>query len=253
MRAFILHQFSDTGLTAVNRAIIAAILLSVVIFCLETYQPLYQAYQPWFVAMEKGFIALFALEYCCRLYAVGQNPAYQGLKGRLKYMITPIALVDLIAIAPSLIFSYGFDSLALRAARAFKLLRLAKLGRYTQASRLIERTVSAVKYELLISLALAFGLMIIGAVVLYLVEGQEQPEIFGSIPHALWWSMATLTTVGYGDVYPITALGKLTASVIALLGIGIVALPAGIIAGSFMSQIEEQKKSRQERKRKEEE
>ena len=129
------------------------------------------------------------------------------------------------------------DLLLLRLIRLIRMFRIIKLVETNKSLLMFFRSISKSKSQLLSSLIVTLFLLLLGAVILYIVEGTTQPETFGSIPRAMWWSMATLTTVGYGDVYPITLLGKICASFIALIGIGVVALPAGIIAANFTNEL----------------
>ena len=173
---------------------------------------------------------LFGVEYILRVWSANLSK-----KGRWGYIKSFEGVIDLIAFLPALLIAGGSASVILRSLRIFRLLQLLKIGSVSRGILRIKIALSSCKSELMISIFLSLGLIFLGAVSIYFVEGQTQPEIFGSIPRALWWSMATLTTVGYGDVYPITTLGKIIASVMAIVGIGAVALPAGIIASAFMS------------------
>ena len=134
------------------------------------------------------------------------------------------------------------DLVLLRLLRLIRMFRIIKLIETNKSLLFFFRSISKSKSQLIASLIVTLFLLLFGAVILYIVEGNAQPETFGSIPRAMWWAMATLTTVGYGDVYPITLLGKICASFIALIGIGIVALPAGIIAANFTNELQDNNK-----------
>ena len=127
----------------------------------------------------------------------------------------------------------GLEAALLRMIRIVRLVRLARLGRYSLALQMIGAAVTDRRYELGVSVIIASGLMLLSSTALYLAEGAHQPENFGSIPRAMWWSVATLTTVGYGDIVPVTVTGRIFAAVTALTGIGIIAIPTGILAGAF--------------------
>ena len=129
------------------------------------------------------------------------------------------------------------DLVLLKALRLVRMFRVIKLIETNKPLRLFFRSIIKSKSQLISSFIVTLFLLLFGAIILYLVEGSAQPETFGSIPRSMWWSMATLTTVGYGDVYPVTLMGKLCASFIALIGIGVVALPAGIIAANFTNEL----------------
>ena len=129
----------------------------------------------------------------------------------------------------------------LRMARLGRILRLAKLGRMSRALEHLSEAVSSRREELLLSLMAGFFLMVVAATALYLAEGAIQPDKFGSILRALWWSVATMTTIGYGDVYPVTPLGKVLAAITAIFSIGFIALPTGILASAFSDAVQRHK------------
>ena len=146
-------------------------------------------------------------EYLARLWAVGENPKYQGVVGRIKCAVTPLALVDLIAVLPFVLAAGLGDTVLLRLFRLLRLVTLAKFGRYSTAIRNIGVALSDRRYELLMSVAAAFLVMLLTASVLHHTEGATNPEDFGSIPRALWWGVATVTKVGYAGAFPETILG----------------------------------------------
>ena len=134
-------------------------------------------------------------------------------------------------------------SYLLRLARLLRILRVAKLGRFSRAWTFVGRAIASRRYELLLTFYAAVFVMIVSATLLYIVEGPSQPEKFGSIPRALWWSVVTLTTIGYGDVYPETGLGKVFAGLTAVLGIGLIAAPTGILAAAFSDALQQQRQA----------
>lgn len=180
-------------------------------------------------------IITFSIEYMLRLWVSDfYHPEYPHWKARLKYAISGMAIIDLLAILPFYLpFLIKVDLRALRILRLFRLMRILKLNRYTESMMTILRVVRKKSSELISAIIVVLVLMVVAASLMYSVESVAQPEVFASMGDALWWAVATLTTVGYGDIYPITLLGKLLASLIALLGIGIVAIPTGIIVNGF--------------------
>lgn len=174
--------------------------------------------------------AVFAAEYAARLYAAPLNTRYSS---SLRYALTPASLVDLVVLVSFVMPFLGMEATVLRMLRAARLVRLARLGRYSLALQVIGAAISERRYELAVSVLVAFGLMLLSSSVLYFAERLVQPQTFGSIPRAMWWSVATLTTVGYGDSVPMTALGRVAAALTAFTGIGLIALPTGILAGAF--------------------
>ena len=231
--------------TILERVISYIILLSVLTLVLETEPTLRQPFQQYFFQAEIIFLTIFSCEYILRLSLAGVRPEYQGLKGRLKYMISPFALIDLVAILPSLLAGLLPDLMLIRLVRLVRMMRIAKLIKSNRALTAFFIACRTSGSQLAASLMATLLMLFVGAVLLYVAESEAQPEAFGSIPRAMWWSMATLTTVGYGDTYPVTVLGKLLASMVAILGISVVALPAGIIAANFSKQLENMKSDEQ--------
>ncbi|RUR53065.1 potassium channel family protein [Vreelandella populi] len=238
-KAKLYHQLApeawhEKGLSKLNQLICVLILLASLTAILET-EPTLRAMAPGlFTALEAIFIGMFTLEYLLRLYAIGEDPRYRGVTGRIRYIFSFWALVDLLAILP---FFLGFmshnNAFLLRLLRLARILRLARLGRFSQAWSALASALKSRTHELLLSAGVAGLLLLFSSCCLYVVEAAAQPEAFGSVPRALWWSIATLTTVGYGDVTPITALGKFFAGITAVAGIGIIAMPTGILAAAF--------------------
>ena len=226
------------GLSPLNRAVSFAILASALLACLETEPTLTAQWGSLFRWLEFALAVTFLVEYVLRVWTAGERPQYAGLLGRLRYMATPVALTDLAAVLPILLF-LGWDDVALvRVFRLLRILLLARLGRFSHAVKDILTAVAARRYELWISLLVALMLLLTSSTLLYLVEGEIQPAVFGSIPRAMWWSIVTLTTVGYGDVTPVTPLGRFFAALTALTGIGLIAMPTGILAAAFSEVIQ---------------
>ncbi len=234
-----------SGLSLLNGFIVALVLISFLVLALETEETIGPAWRAGIDILNLAIVAIFAFEYLVRLWVAGEDPRYKGLRGRLRYMMTPYAIADLIAFLPELLWilftpaGYGDEILIIL--RVLRLARLVKLARFIPAFDVLGATVERAGTQLLTTLAMALALVYISAVALYFIEGVggQQQESFASIPRALWWAIATLTTVGYGDVYPVTPLGRIFASVIALAGIGVVALPAGVFASAFSDELRE--------------
>ena len=220
------------GLSLTNKALAVAILVSVALAVLETEQSL-SKWAPAFRHAEFAFGCLFAMEYFARLWIAAPDSHGRSWMPRLRWALTPAALIDLLAFAPMLLLAGTAPTSLLRLSRLARVLRLAKLGRFSRAWAYIVEAVYGRRYELTLTLFVGLGLMLVSATCLYLVEGPLQPEKFGSIPRALWWSVITLTTIGYGDVYPESGLGRFLAAITAMLGIGLIAAPTGILASAF--------------------
>ncbi len=220
-------------ITLFDRGVLSLIVLSVILAVAESEYTLYDRAPHFFDSTALVFGIVFLIEYILRVYASKADPRFQGPWGRLRYMGSFWALVDLFALLPILAQLGGATPFLARLFRIFRILRLARLGRYSGALDGLVEAVKKRRFELTIAFAFASFLLLISASGLYMVEASRQPEHFGSIPRALWWSVATLTTVGYGDVTPITVLGKILAGITAVAGIGLIAMPTGILAAAF--------------------
>ena len=223
------------GLSWTNRVLIVLILVAATATVLETEPSIINGRLHLFFLVELATGLAFTAEYLARMWIVPDNPLYQGRRfARLRYALTPAALIDLAAILPTLMaLQSGSGALLLRFFRVLRILRLAKLGRMSRAWSNLVESVSERRHELFLTISLAMIVLLIASTLMYWAEAAAQPEKFGSIPRAMWWCIVTLTTVGYGDVYPITVLGKMLSGFVALAGIGLIAMPAGIIAAAF--------------------
>jgi voltage-gated potassium channel len=213
-------------------SIAALIVLNVFAVMLETEEPIRADYADMFNAFELFSVSVFALEYLARLWVSDLSPQYRPPHGnRLKYLLSPMALVDLLAIAPSLLSLAGVD---LRVVRVIRLMRLLKMTRHSEAMSALAAAIKAGRDELVLTMYIMGILLLVSGTLIYFAEHTAQPQEFSSIPASLWWAVVTLTTIGYGDVYPITVAGKLIAGVSAIFGIGMIALPGGIIASELI-------------------
>lgn len=233
------------GLSPVNRIVIGLIVLSVIAAVLESEPEVSVGHDDLFQALELAFGVLFGVEYLARLWTAPLNPKYgSGIRGVLRYATTPAAVLDLLALSPAFIIAIGGEAYLLRLFRLVRVLRLARLGRFSHAIVSLTEAVRSRRYELLLSVFVALLLLLVTSTLLYLVEGGTQPRTFGSIPRAMWWSIVTLTTVGYGDVFPQTPLGKVLAGLTAVTGIGLIAMPTGILASAFSDAIQRERQAR---------
>lgn len=197
----------------------------------------------WF---EDFSVAIFTIEYLLRLWSCVCHPEFaRPITGRLRFALRPMQIIDLLAILPFYLEFLVLDMRFVRVFRLFRLLRLAKLSRYSKTSQMLARVFTSRKEELLITASVMAVMLILASSFIYFAENEAQPDKFPDIPSAMWWAIVTLTTVGYGDVYPVTTLGKFLAAAIAVLGVGMFALPAGILGASFVEEIERQKVGKQ--------
>lgn len=218
------------GLSWLNRVILWMIVLTFIIGIVETEPTVRLGNEHLFHYGRILFLIVFAVEYAARLWVA---PLNAQPRSAWQYALTPASLVDLVVLLGMILPIVGMEPAMLRMVRALRIVRLARFGRYAIALRLVYKAVSSRSHELAISLIAALGLLVISSAMLYFAEAEAQPETFGSIPRAMWWSIATLTTVGYGDAVPITALGRFFASVTAITGVAAIAVPTGIFAASF--------------------
>ncbi len=190
-----------------------------------------------FVWFEGISLAIFIAEYLIRLWVCTEHPPMKRLspgEARKRYALSPFMVIDLIAILPTLVFSVvGLD---LRFLRVFRLLRLLKLARYSPTIITLGRVLYEERRALGAVVIIMFGLLMLSASVISIIEGEAQPDAFGTIPAAMWWALATLSTVGYGDVVPITPAGRVFGGVVTLLGVAMYALPIAIIASGFTNE-----------------
>ena len=219
----------------------ATILINLVAVILETVASLAASFEDLFLIIEGACVMVFTVEYVLRFWACTSDPRYRGpIRGRLRFATSPLALIDLLAIVPFYVpYLATADPMVVRLLRLVRLLRVLKLAHYSAALQRPGRGLDDKKEELLVALGLVLGLLVVASTLIYAVEHEAQPQAFSSIPASLWWGATTLTTVAYGDVYPVTPVGKFIASIIAILGVGMFALPAGILASAFGQQTRE--------------
>lgn len=222
------------GLSPVNIVLVILVLLAVAEAVIGTEPMISKGIEEELADFELGIGIIFLTEYIARLWIVVENPRFQKYRfPRLRYAVTPMAIIDLLAVVPSLFAFGGAPSLMLRFFRILRILRLAKLGRISNAWEFIQEAFYERRHEFALILGLLLLTVLISGSLMYLAEAEAQPDKFGSIPRALWWAIITMTTIGYGDTYPVTALGRLLGGIIAIAGVMMIALPTGIFAASF--------------------
>jgi voltage-gated potassium channel len=222
------------GLSPTNLFLAILIIVAVIAAVIGTEPLVVRGRQSLFDNFEVFVASIFAVEYAARVWTVVENPRFAGYRfPRLRYIVSPLAIIDLLAILP-VIFAFGGESsLILRFFRILRMLRLAKLGRTSRAWDAIRDALYERRFEFAVVLALVGVTLLISSSMLYLAEANAQPDKFGSIPRALWWAIITLTTIGYGDTFPVTTLGKIFGGVVAITGVMVVAIPTGIFAATF--------------------
>ena len=222
----------------IDMALIVLILSNVLAIVLESVNEINQEYSRSFELFERFSVSIFTVEYLARVWSSVEARDTSGKElSRFKYIFTPSAIIDLIAILPFYIMLLGPSAVDLRILRVFRLLRIFKLTRYSQSMTLMLDAIREHIRSFIAAITILVVVMLLAASGMYIFEREAQPESFGSIPHAMWWAFATLTTVGYGDVTPITLWGKVFGATITVVGVGMVALPAGILASAFSEQL----------------
>jgi len=231
-------QLDSFGSRIVESVLITLIIANVAAVALETVPGIYQHYRAFFRDFELFSIGAYTVEYVARVWSSMEDPrvAARGpFRGRLSFALRPLMVVDFLAFAPSyLVFVFPVD---LRLLRIFRLLRLVKLARYSQALPALLGVLYAERSALFASFILTLCVMCVSAELMQITEGSIQPKSFGTMPDAMYWAITTLTTVGYGDLVPVTPLGKLIAGVTMVTGLLLFALPIGILANGFVSDL----------------
>jgi voltage-gated potassium channel len=227
-----------------NIALGLLILLNVAAVILETVEPVRARYAEELAEFDAFSISVFWVEYVLRFWSCVEDPRFgPGFRGRLRFAFSPMALIDLAVIVPSLLPGEVFWDLRFaRVIRLVRLMRVFKFARYSNTLRTFGAVFRDKREEMALMLMLLLLLLVVSSSSMYFAEHEAQPKSFSSIPAAMWWSIVTLTTVGYGDIYPVTPWGKLIGAVIALLGIGFFALPAGILAAGFAEQLQKRRR-----------
>ncbi len=219
--------------------LIVLVIVSVIVAFLSTFD-LKDETHDLILILETIFIILFTIEYLLRIWTA--ELMYENLspwRSRLKYALTPMAMIDLFSILPFYLPLVGISVSSLNAIRIIRLLRIFKINRYTHSLTLIWMVLKKQAAQLLSSILVILVLMFIAAMLMYDVEHIAQPEVFDNALSAMWWAMATITTVGYGDIYPITTVGRILSAFITFMGIGLTAIPTGILSAGFITQSRE--------------
>jgi voltage-gated potassium channel len=222
----------------INGFIILLILLNVLAVVLETVPSIHDPYALQFHRFDQFSVAIFTIEYILRVWSSVHDVNYKdSLGGRVKYMVSWGALIDLLAILPFYIhLAIGLDLRVLRILRLMRFLRLFRLTQYMRTTRMVINVFRSRAKELFVAFIMAMFLILIAASLVYFAEHIENPKQFSSIPKTIWWAVVSLTTVGYGDMIPITPLGQFFTGAILIIGVAILAIPAGIITAGFLEE-----------------
>jgi voltage-gated potassium channel len=236
---YLMLEASSPAATIVDNILVVLILANIAAVVLESIPSLQAAFAREFDAFDAASVAIFTVEYLTRLWVSIEIPAIRqrgAFLGRLTFASRPSMIIDFLAFAPSyLVFLIpGVDT---RVLRVFRLLRFLKLVRFSPALTTLSRALYDERRALVGALILMVGTAVFSGAVMHAIEGPVQPEKFGTIPDAMWWALATLTTIGYGDAVPVTPFGKIFGACVMIFGLGLFALPIGIIATAFVNEI----------------
>jgi len=231
-KAGFLYKIDDYFITSL-------IVLNIVAVMAETFKDFYIEYENYFFYFELFSVFAFTLEYFLRIWVSDLRfPELSKFRARLKYIFSIIGLVDLLAILPFYLhFIFAVDGRLARIFRLFRLFRIFKLSHYSNSLNLLFEIFAEKKKELIVTITTIFILLLFSSALMFELENEVQPVQFPNIFATFWWAIATLTTIGYGDVYPVTAMGKFLASLTAIFGIGLVAIPTSILSVGFLSKI----------------
>lgn len=222
--------------------IFSLIILNVMCIMLESVERIGSYFTVWFRIFEFFSVAIFTVEYAVRLWSCVESEEYRSpFLGRLRFAFRFMSIIDLLAFLPFYLPLITLDLRFLRLLRIFRIFRILKIAKYTTSLNLITRVFSSKKEELFISILFMALLLVLSSCIMYACEFESQPEVYSSIPATMWWSVATLTTVGYGDVYPVTTLGRFLGGIISILGICMFALPTGILGSGFIEEFQKGK------------
>ena len=225
-----------------NITLITIITLNAIAIVLHTVPDYNRQFARLFYDFELFSVGFFTVEYLLRVWVCVENEKYRHwFWGRLRYVFSTVAIIDFLAIVPFYFTLFATDLAIVRILRLFRIFRLFRISRYSHAFRMIQRVVTDKKEELVLSMAFVVFMLIIVSSVMYYVEHAAQPTKFSSIPATMWWGVSAMTTVGYGDIHPITPLGKFLGGIAAIMGIGLFALPTGILVSGFTESIRHQK------------
>lgn len=250
-KVFHLLEPSVSGLwqaRVIEYFLVTLIAFNIAAILLETVPHFYADHALFFHNFEIFSVVIFSIEYLLRLWTIREMLKYsKPIKGRLRYATSRTAIIDLFSILPFYLNFLPIDLRWLRMFRLLRLLRMLKIARYLTALNLIFAVIRDRKEQLMVVIMFIFFLLVIISTVMFYVEGPAQPDVFSSIPATMWWGIATLTTVGYGDMVPITNWGKLLAGIISIIGVGMYALPAGILSAGISDHLRDHKTKKDKR------
>lgn len=214
--------------------LVIIITLNIVLILLDSMIEMHEQYDAIFHSFEVFSVAFFTIEYLARIYSIVEKPGFHDpVTGRIRFMKSTLAIIDLLSFLPFYLTFLPVDLRFLRIVRLMALFRMFKVARYLYALNIFKRVILERKEQLVLTIIFILFILIIISSLMFYLENPYQPEVFSSIPASMWWGIATLTTVGYGDMVPVTAIGKILSGIFAIVGFGLLALPAGILSSGF--------------------
>lgn len=232
-----------------NVFIYILILVSIIALMVSTIDEYKEKYSFFLSVVPHIIMPVFVLEYVLRIYACGSLKKYRGFSGKIRYITSAYALIDLIVIIPYIFIGFDFNNAFIRSLRFFRIFRLFRMKKQAEFVKVISQILSSKKEEFIVLLLCTFAIIIFLSFIVFEAEHAAQPDVFTNVPQTLWWAVATLTTVGYGDMYPITTLGKVITGIVSILGIAFIAIPGGIFASEFVNIFAKRKLQRKSSKK----
>lgn len=240
-----LENQKDSKLGIVIQSIIIfMIILNIVGISLNTVAELHNTYGNWFEYIESSTVAFFTFELFLRYIVIGNNFAYAGFKGRIKFTFTLFTLIDILSILPFFLTFLGFNSSFFRILRLFRVFKLFRTTKTSSFGRAIHKVFVTERENLIMTFSSIGIILVIFTFLVYFVENDVQPHIFSSIPKTLWWAVLTLSTLGYGEMYPITVIGRIITTIITMIGIAFYAIPGGLFTAALIEEINIEKKKK---------
>ena len=224
--------------------IVSLIVVNVLFVMLETEESVLDEYGYFFTPFEIFSVLVFTAEYAGRIIVCKMNPKYKGKKySVLRFVVSPMMLIDLAAILPFFLPFVVVDLRFIRIIRLLRIFRLFKLARYSDSMHTLGAVFKAKAGDLSVAFFILFVVLIFASSLMYYAENEAQPDVFSSIPTSMWWGIVTLTTIGYGDTYPVTSMGKVIAGGVAIIGIAVYAIPTAIMASAFTEELRRKRQS----------
>lgn len=222
---------------ALDTFIYILIILSAVSMFLDSYEGIHVKYGNILSRFELFCVLVFTLEYIVRTFSSIK------VHGKLKYNFSFLGIIDVVSILPYYLpIFFALDLRSIRLLRLVRLARILKIARHSKAINQLVRVLYSIRHQLQLTFFLSFIVIVISGMLIYYAEHEEQPEVFQNMGQSIWWAVATLTTVGYGDIYPVTGIGKTIASIVALVGIGLIAIPTGLISAAYVEMVDKESK-----------